>query len=364
MKKLASLLMVMCMGVLCAFAGFGISSSDPIDFDWLAGNDHPGNGDALWYKVDLSAVPNGSDVLLYLNNLSSMETATVTAEPYVKLGSFQSLNEAVTKQILPNRNYAMNLANSTIKALNVDAVYILLKTDKPIHFSAEPVEPGEKDLDCLNAPLFDYAGVTQTATEAWYRVDLTGVKADPTKTVKVSVQNMGSAAAKVVAEFSFDCPSSGLSSYTCTLATGATREKTLDRAMIDVVSSDEVYVKVSTTQRIHIKADIVDANVLPSTTIPASAIDFALNTEYTNSSEQWYKITVADLLQDKKQVELTLSNTSASVAHITADVAVSNPYTSLISHSISLGSKQIIVKELARNLIKEIEDNTYVWGRI
>lgn len=364
MKKLASLLLVMCMGILCAFAGSGVSSSDPIDFDWLAGNDHPGNGDALWYKVDLNVMPSGSDVLLYLNNLSSMEIATVTAEPYVKLGSFQSLNEATTKQILPDRNYAMNLANSTIKALNVDAVYILLKTDKPIHFSAEPVEQGEKDLDCLNAPLFDYAGVTQTATEAWYRVDLTDVKANPAKTVKLSVQNMASSAATVVAGFSFDCPSSGLSSYTGTIGAGATREKTLDRAMIDVVSSDEVYVKVSTTQPVHIKADIVNADVLPSTSVPASAIDFALNTEYTNSSEQWYKITVADLLQDKKQVELTLSNTSSSVAHITADVAVSDPYTSLISRSISLGSKQILVKELARNLIKEIESNTYVWVRL
>ncbi len=364
MKKLASLLLVMCMGILCAFAGSGISSSDPIDFDWLAGNDHPGNGNALWYKVDLSAVPDGSDILLYLNNLSTLETATVTAEPYVKLGAFQSLNEATTKQILPNRNYAMNLANSTITALNVDAVYILLKADEPVRFSAEPVEQGEKDLDCLNAPLFDYAGVTQTAADAWYRVDLTDVKADPAKTVKISVQNMATSAATVVAGFSFDCPSSGLSSYTATIAAGTTREKTLDRAMIDIVASDEVYVKVNTTQRIHIKADIVDADILPSTSVPASAIDFALNTEYTNSSEQWYKITVADLLQDKKQVELTLSNTSASLAHITADVAVSDPYTSLISRSISLGSKQILVKDLARNLIKEIENNTYVWVRL
>lgn len=365
MKKLASLLLAMCAGTLCIFAGSGISSSDPIDFDWLAGNNHPGSGEALWYKVDLSAVPQGDDILLYMNNVSSVNAATVTAQPYVKLGTMQSLNEATTKQILPNKNYAMNLTNSTIKALNVDAVYILLTADEPIHFAAEPVEPGEKDLDCLNAPLFDYAGVLQTASEKWYRVDLSDVRADVTKTLKITVQNRASEKATVVAGVSFDCPSSGLSSRTSVFAAGETLIKTLDRALIDITSSDEVYVKVNTTQPIYIKADVVDADVLPSTSVPSSAIDFALNTEYNNNaSEQWYRIAVADLQQDKKQVELTLTNNSSSQAYITADVAVSNPYTSLISRSISLGGKQVLVKDLARNLIKEIEGHTYVWVRL
>lgn len=364
MKKLASFLLAMCVSILCAFAGSGVSYSDPIDFDWTAGNDYPGGGTALWYKVDLSSVPDDNDVLLYLNNLSSSVTATVTAEPYVKLGTIQSLNEATTKEILPNKNYAMNLSRSTLDMLNVDIIYILLSSDEPVRFSAEPVEQGEKDLDCLNAPLFNYAGVTQSAAEAWYRVSIADVKADASKTLKITLQNKSANTAEVVAGVSFDCPSSGLTSYTYNLAGGASEEKTIDRAMIDLISSDEIYIKVQTTQSILIKAEEVAATVMPSTAVPTSAIDFQLNAEYTCTSEQWYKITVADLLQDKKLAELTLSNTSASAAHITADVAISDPYTSLISRSITLGSNQILVKELARNLLKEIENNTYVWVRL
>ncbi len=364
MRKLASLFLAMCSAVLCASAGSGTSYTDPIDFDWTAGNDYPGGGTALWYKVDLTSVPQDNDVLLYLNNLSAAATATVTAEPYVKLGTIQSLSDPTTKQILPNRNYAMNLPNSTIKALNVDAIYILLSSDEPVRFSAEPVEQGEKDLNCLNAPLFDYAGVTLSPSEVWYRVNLEAVQADVTKTLKITLQNKSSESAEFSAGFSFDCPSSGLSNYSCTLSAAQTKEKVLDRAIIDLVYSDEIYVKVKTTQPVFFKAEIVDATTLPATDVPASAIDFSLNTEYTNYNEQWYKVTVADLLQDKKLAELTLSNTSSSTAHITADVAVSNPYTSLITRSISLSGNQLLVKELARNLLKEIENNTYVYVRL
>ncbi len=364
MRKIASFLLAMCSVALSAFAGSGTSYTDPIDFDWTTGNDCPGGGTALWYKVDLSSIPQDNDVLLYLNNLSYTVTATVTAEPYVKLGTIQSLSEPTTKQISPNKNYAMSLPNSTLRALNVNAIYILLSSDEPVRFSAEPVEQGEKDLNCLNAPLFDYAGITQSSSEEWYRVNLDAVQADNTKTLKITLQNKSSQTAEVKAGVSFDCPSSGLTNYQHTLAAGEAKETVLDRAFIDLVSSNEVYIKVNTTQTLFLKADLVDATVQPPTDVPASAIDFALNTEYTNNGEQWYKITVADLLQDKKLAELTLTNTSSATANITADVAVSNPYTSLISRSLSLGSNQILVKELARNLLKEIENNTYVYVRL
>ena len=152
MKRLNSLLLTMCMSVFLAFAGTGTSASDAIDFDWAAGNEHPGNNETVWYKVDLSAVPEGDDVLLYLNNLSTSITANIEAEPFIMLGSLTSLNEPTSKAILPTKNYAMNMSGSTIEALNVPEVYIALKADNPVKFAAEPVEPGEKDLECMNAP--------------------------------------------------------------------------------------------------------------------------------------------------------------------------------------------------------------------
>ena len=365
MKRLNSLLLTMCMSVFLTFAGTGTSASDAIDFDWAAGNNHPGNNETVWYKVDLSVVPEGDDVLLYLNNLSTSVTATIVAEPFIMLGSLTSLNEATSKEILPTRNYAMNLSGSTISALNVDAVYISLQSDHPVKFAAEPVEPGEKDLDCMNAPKFNYAGTTQGAKAQWYAVDITEAKNNPAKTLEITLTNMTGAKANVEASVSFDCPSSGLTTSKYTLAAGATQTKKLDRAFLDMVSNNEVFVKVVTDQKISMKAQVVDAEVQPAKDI-TGAIDFALETEYNLASgEQWYKVPVASLTDGKKLAELTLSNTSTKTANITAEVALSNPYTSSMTRSTSLGANQILVQELARNLVNQIPAGTdYIWVKL
>ena len=365
MKRLNTLLLTMCMSVFMAFAGTGTSASDAIDFDWAAGNNHPGNNETVWYKVDLTVVPEGDDVLLYLNNLSTSTTANIVAEPFVMLGSLTSLNDATSKAILPTRNYAMSLPGATIKALNVPEVYIALQADNPVKFAAEPVEPGEKDLDCMNAPAFNYAGTTQGAKAQWYSVDIAEAKNNPAKTVQITITNMASVAANVEASVSFDCPSSGLTTSKQTLAAGATQTKKLDRAFLDMVSNDEVFVKITTDQKLNIKAEVVDAEVQPAQNI-TGAIDFALETEYKlTSGEQWYQIPVSILTDGKKLAELTLSNTSTKTANITAEVAVNNPYTSSMTRSVSLGANQIIVQELARNLVNQIPaGNTYIWVKL
>ena len=365
MKRLNSLLLTMCMSVFLAFAGTGTSASDAIDFDWAAGNEHPGNNETVWYKVDLSAVPEGDDVLLYLNNLSTSITANIEAEPFIMLGSLTSLNEPTSKAILPTKNYAMNMSGSTIEALNVSEVYIALKSDNPVKFAAEPVEPGEKDLECMNAPQFNYAGTTQTASSKWYVVDITEAKSNPAKTVEITITNLGAATANIDASVSFDCPSSGLTSNNMKVAAGATQTKKLDRAFLDMVSSNEVYVKLTTDQKITLKANVVDAEVQPAKTV-GTAIDFALETEYNLAyGEQWYKVPVASLTDGKKLAELTLSNTSTNTANITAEVVLTETYTSSMSRYINLGANQVLVKELARNLIKQIPTGTdYIWVKL
>lgn len=364
MRKIASLWCFLMLSVSWLMAGNGTTAQEAIDFDWAAGNSHPGGNATLWYKIDLSQIQD-DDVLLYLNNLSDSQTAQVTAQPFVKFGSFSSLNEPTTKEILPNRNYAMNLPNSTIRSLNVTAVYVSLTSSEPIKIAAEPVEPGEKDLECLNAPAFDYAGTLCPAGTHWFVVNVADVKSNRRQTVSLTVTNRGNGEAQIEAGVSFDCPSSGLATYSRTLQAGEELTKEVSRALLDLVSEDEVYVKVTTTQPLYIVGQTVTATTEEAQSI-ASSTPFYLDTEYSlNNEELWYRIKVADLQEGKQLPELTLRNNSTTPARIRADVALRNPYTSTLQRSITLGAGEVLVKEMPRNFIQQIPQNQpYIWVRV
>lgn len=360
MKKTIFLLL---MGVLAlgAYAGTGASYDDPVEFSWTEGHEQPANT-VCWYEVNLDEVPGGYDALLYLNNIDDA-TATITAQPFVLLSSLSSLNDAVTKQIVPARNYAMTLSHSAINALNTKTVYVKLKTDKRLRFSAEPVEPGERDLECLNAVDFVRAGTAAPSGTTWYAVDIADLKADPSKTVQVSVTNNGTAAAAVTAGISFDCPSTATTDISRTLAVGETRTKLIDRAFIDMLAVDLLYIAVQTPQPLFIKAEVVDAPVQDVPVI-SGEIDFLLDTQYTLAAgDQWYRVNVKELREAGKVAELTLVNTGTATATISADVAFSNPAASVVSRSITLSQNAVLVRDLARNLLESVAGD-YAWVRL
>lgn len=360
MKK-SIFLLLMSILALGTYAATGTTVDDAVDFSWTEGHLQEANT-LCWYRVNLSEMPDGYDALLYLNNIDDA-VATITAQPFVMLSSLSSINDAVTKKIEPGRNYAMNLSHSTINALNTKIVYVSLKTDKTLRFSAEPVEPGEKDLDCLNALEFVRTGTTVKTGNTWYTVDITDLKADPSKTLQVSVTNQGSAAATVTAGISFDCPSTATTDLTRTLAAGETRTKIIDRALFDMVAVDLLYVQVLTSQPLHITATVVEAPIQHLPEI-SGEIDFQLEKQYTQSvGEQWYKVNAKELREAGKIAELTLSNMGTANASITADVAFSNPATSLMTRTITLSKGAVLVRDLARNLLESVAGD-YVWIRL
>ncbi len=362
MKKLF-LLMSLILTMMPLMAVPGESLLDPKPFDWVNGNEQEA-GQSVYYEVDLkqSGMAEGDNVLLYMNNLTD-EEATVTVQAFLRNGT--ELTEGPTTKILsPNRNAAMELGNAMISLLGEKKiVYVKLTADKKINFAAEPIEPGEKDLDCLSATAFNWNGTTHNVGEHWYKIDLSGVADN--QTVEMTIKNLGAATATILGEVSMDCPSTGVMGRTLTVGAGEESVITLKRAYLNMVATDEVYVKLNTDQKVILSAkavDIPDYDVQPELTAPADAVEFALDTDYSVAAgvEAWYKVKVADLNVARQLPEITIENVGTTDATIDGKLLYTSPSKDYVSGALYVAKGDVYVKEVPRNFIEAAADKSDV----
>ncbi len=356
MKKFF-LLMSLILTMMPLMAAPGESLLNPKTFDWVNGNEQEA-GETVYYEVDLSGVPEGNNVLLYMSNLTD-ENATVTTQAYLRNGS--ELTEGPTTKVLsPRRNAAMEFPRSMFNLLGErKIVYIKLTADQKIKFSAEPVEPGEKDVDCLSAKDFVWNGTTHNAGKTWYKVDLASVMGNPAKTVEVTIKNQGTAAATVHGGISTDCPSTGTMDRTFTLGAGAENVYTLKRSQLSMLGADLLYIRLESDQKLLLQAREVDA--LAANEVKAEdPIDFDLNTTYTlgNNATQWYKVNVADLAALAQALEVFVENTSSATTTIDAHLQYAVISSDYMTRSITLSAGDKVSKEIARNLINTVHAST------
>ncbi len=341
----------------------GESLLEPNTFDWVNGNEQEA-GTTVFYEVDLkqSGMVEGDNVLLYMNNLTD-EEATVSVQAFLRNGT-ELTDGPTTKVLSPRRNAAMELSNTMISFLGEKKiVYVKLTANQKINFAAEPVEPGEKDLDCLSATAFDWAGTTHNAGAHWYKVDLSGVADD--ETVVLTLKNQGAATATLTGHVSMDCPSTGVMSRTLTIGAGDESIITLKRAYLNMVAADEVYVKLESDQKILFSAKtekIAPEDIQPEITAPATAIEFALDTDYPVAAgvETWYKVKVADLNVARQLPEITIENEGAGDASIEGKLLYTSPSKDYVSGTLYVGKGDVYVKEVPRNFIEAAAEKSDV----
>ncbi len=334
--------------------------SSAIDFDWNNGNEQTAADGTKWYKVDLSQVNTDENLLLYLNNLSTVE-AKVTVRAAIIVGNtVQILDEAtrVDQPIAPNYYYAKELGHSLFS--RITAVYVELTTTQTIRMAAEPVEPGEKDMTCMNAAVFNRAGTHHATGQKWYKVELSDVIADPTKTLEITVTNLGDAAT-VTAGLSFDCPSTGTTDKVMYFAAGEIKKVTLKRSYIDLVGADEmVYVEVASDQPLKVTAQVVDAPVPTETYTVENPVDVTLDQLYTLAAgtPTWYRITLADVDIKRHMPEVTVENKSAVNANINgiliyaAAGTIPQNVPATATRTLSVAAGEAWVREVQRNVVE------------
>lgn len=340
------------------------------DFNWDAEKNEQVQqpGTDVWWRVQLKGkVADGENVLLYLNNLDETNAANVEVTVYnvvfktiagKEQASVGKLTGPESKAISPNKNYALEIGGSVIKNFNLDTVYIMLSTNRKISFAAEPVEPGEKDLDCLNATelslnsSFTYSKLNSAV---WYKINLKSVKDDPSKAVEVKVTNVGGASATVKAGVSFDCPSTGITEETRTLAADASKTKKLDRSYLDLLASDEVYFRVISDQKVKVEANVVASTEVPDcgTVNKVGIINLDLETKYNLAAnvEQWYVVDLKKVGVKRQLPEVVVENLGDATADIKAFSVYSVSYCSSMDRSFKLAKGAVKVQDVQRNVV-------------
>ena len=367
MKKLLLFIAAVLMTVPMMAIGLGDGSSkdDAKEFNWEEVSIQ--DADTIWYRVPLDPIyeEESPTLALYLTNLSN-ETAHVTVRGYL-MGE----DKAEVYDIPAKTNKIWSKSVSILVRMQQREAYLCLTSNAKVALSAKVYETTDLDEACMKAKTFNWAtGAIQPAGDGWWKVDLTEAKQRPDKTVAISIQNLGNATAYITGAVSPDCPSSGKTEKSTTLAAGATRCDTLSRAMIDMLGGGEIYIYGVTTQRLKVTANLVDK---PNPTEPAIACnveELKLNQDYHVTAGTYeYRIPVDSLKGRKLMPEVTVTNDNPSAAaKIDAKVsfACENEEGSqdFLERSVTIGAGKSIVREVEKNMVDGIKEGVeYVYIR-
>lgn len=297
-----------------------------IDFNWENGNTQEART-TQWYAVDLTEAKEATkDIIVYIQNLNAASAATVKASmafscPYIDL-------QEITRSVGAGKTLNHRLAYSTY-AIMSDTVWIGLETNQEIKFWAEAVdaEAKPKDETCLQAVDFNWEeGVLQQAdTTVWYRIDMTEVRDLAAKFPTVFVQNLGSAATTITAELSLECPDSIKNeSRSLTIAANESYSKQLSRNLFENIKSDEVYLKVYSTQSVSLQIRLTEEAEGASC---SSAVPFnwvSGNSQAANANV-WYSVDLREVMKAGNDIRVHIENKANETSKGVAQMAFECP---------------------------------------
>lgn len=368
MKKFVLFFSMVVMSVTLAFAADNDGWKLAKEFDWSKANEQEAGVDAWWRVVLEGNVPSGENVLLYLNNLDEDNDATVEVTVYsapteVTIGGktqvvFEKLEGPESKSIAKNKNYALEIGGSIIKNFNLKEVYVKITSNRKLAFSAEPVEPGEKDITCINATVLNLPGsfnYTNLNKAAWYKIDLKAVKETPKATVELTIENKDTKSATIEGGISFDCPSTGITTQTTTIAAGGQKVKTLDRSYIEMLASDEIYFRVVSDAKLSVSAKqaVSTEEVVYNDVNLIGIVELDTNKLFTleANTEQWYVLDLKKVAVGKLLPEVVVENLGDATAEIEGISTYKTHYSTSMSRKVSLAKGAIKVQDIQRNVV-------------
>ena len=331
-----------------------------IDFNWETGNSQEART-TQWYAVDLTAAKaDVKDVIVYVENRNASASAKVNASlafscPYIDL-------QEITRSVGAGATISHRMAYSTY-AMMSDTVWIGVETNQDIRFWADTVSAEKKavvDSLCLRAVDFNWEeGVLQEAdTTVWYRIDMTQVRDLAAKFPTVSVQNLGSAAATITAELSLECPDSIKNeTRTKTIAAYESYSKQLSRNLFENIKSNEVFLKVHSTQQLSIQIRLTEEAEGASC---SSAIPFnwvSGNSQKANEN-LWYSVDLREVMKRGNDLRLHLLNKDNAAGKGVIQLAYECPVTAAPSvKDFSLAANAEKTATVQNSVFETLEDS-------
>ena len=369
MRKILTLItaILVTLPMLAIGDNSGDSKADAIDFNWEKGCEQ--DAGAKWYRVPLDPLyeEDNPTLALYLTNLENEEVRVVVT------GYIMSEQETREYDIAAKSNQIWSRSAAALVSFKQTEIYLVLESNKRVALSAKVYETTDLDEACLKANEFkwDDQSMVQPIGQGWWSIDLTQVKAQTDKTARIVVTNMGTQKADYTIGVSPDCPSSGLTEKSASLAPGAQKEEILKRALIDMLAGQYVYVRVSTNQPLNLFAELVDKPAPTEPAIACDATELKMDVDYTQAKgEAEYRIAVAELKGKKMMPEVTLINTSnAGPAKLTAKVAFAcgtdAGSTDFMEYSYTVAPGKTIVRDVEKNMVDGIKEGVeYIYIRL
>lgn len=287
-----------------------------IDFNWEEGH----RQDALttqWYAIGLTeAKRDMKDLQVYVENQgagkATLKASLAFSCPYIDV-------QEINRSIEVGDTAHTRLAYSTY-AMMRDTVYIGLETNQEVKFWVELTDAKKQavaDTICLHAKDFSWAeGDTLSAdTTMWFLIDMKEARKQAALFPTIFVQNESStAAAKITAELSLECPDSiENQKRSLTIEANGSYSKTLSSNMFSNIKKDTVYLKVRSTQKISMQ---IRLNKEAEGTSCSSAIPFNWTSGNSQKANEnlWYKV---DLRQIGSNQDLSIKLENKSNAACT-----------------------------------------------
>ena len=285
MKKilLSALALLMAVSMMAMGDNSGKGELNAIDFEWDSVYECDDEG-FTWFSIDLTKLSADDPALsLYLTNRNSAAVnATLNLKttvkfftpsiPGVEAREFeQKVNETFNYSIDANSHQIWSFTSFPITnpftdekdtlslrqvlelgMIKDNKVKISILCDQNVLVSAEEYEISEIIEDaCTEAVDFDWSdddGVAVATGETWFYLDLLTVKSSNQK-LDFVVKNDGEQEANVSFDLALNCPVSVLAKeYDWTIPVGGSMTDALGRVLLDQLSGDFAYLKLTTDQ--------------------------------------------------------------------------------------------------------------------
>lgn len=325
-------------------------------FDWTYGHKQAAK-DTVWYKVGLAGVRNTTLVpTLTINNLGAA-AAQIEAEMSLECPD-NVANTQRTMSLATGGTYEKTFGRDFVNGIDktIDTLYFRVISSQPIAFYVKMVKEDEGS-SCRSAVLFNWvSGNDQKADAAlWYMVDLRAAK-QGNKDIRVSISNKTNATADVEAQVAFTCPCDVPQTQTTTLRGLQTKSTTIAHSTLETLG-DTVYVRLSSSQAVHVEAELVDPEPFTAIDCPDDMVAFAWGQRYTTTADTtWYyvsKTVLDEMMASAKTPRIYL--TSAAKQTVTAQVAYHCPITEAMqSKSVSVGAGQELYKLVERSTAEQL----------
>ena len=333
--------------------------------------------DGTWYSINANEtkwfaiakadfVKAGYKPVLTIENLTNTN-ATIEGNALLQRVGGEPISKALSlyaKQVL-----VKEIGANLISSMSSDTLFVQIQPTQNIHFQARLMGKKENQ-SCMSGRVFDWnnENLQQAGTETWWKVPIANAKANNTKDVQITVQNLAAQSNNVAVSFTFDCANSDPMGQTLTIPAGQQIQRVLDYPNYAYLANDTVYLLVNTQQNIKITATLVDRPVVPTDDACLTAIVAQVDTDIQikgNIAEQWFKVNLQQFKDSTRVLpRITITNLSNNVANVTGAYTFECPAPQeLTEQTLSIQPKEAYTKTITRDLV-EAYDAQWAYLRI